>query len=148
MELIGVLIVLVVGFFLYVAYRVWQVHKEVHAVQLVDSLPISTLAACDLAHTGTNYQLVSHGWNWQDIWVGIFWKYADYYEGVDEGDFDRLRLYICPVPCYLITLDRVRHYKIIPRADSRIDPVCKHCAERHSAHPVVITETEHCTGKF
>jgi len=179
MELLGVLILLAAGFFIYVGVRVHQVYKEVElehrstsphksdspllvmpgvtgmqkamvqaskAMGAIIQMP-TTIAAYDLVHTGNTYNLVKTGWNWQDIWVGLYWKFDSYYEG-EAGDYDRLRLYICLLPCYLVTIDRIRHYKVVPRADARIDPVCRYCGERHSTHPVMLNETESCTGRY
>lgn len=152
MELAIVVGLMFLAFFIYAGYRLLQVSRE--PIEIHTTLPdssglasISQFASFDLLRTGTTYNLVNVGWVWQDVWVGVYWKYDTYYEG-QEGDFDKLRLYICLIPCYLIALDRIRHYKLIPRIDRRIDPICDHCHERQSSHPVPLSETESCTGKF
>lgn len=111
--------------------------------QLADAI-----SSYDLVRTHTHWQWHRVGIDKHDIWVGLYWKFEELFEGVEDGDFDKLTIYICPLPCVLISFARVRGYKLVPHMDRRIDPVCKHCSARHSQHPVVITETEHCTGKF
>lgn len=106
----------------------------------------AVLPKYDLVRTSTHWQWHAVGFNKHDVWVGLYWKFEELFENQD-GDFDKLTLYFCPLPCVLISFARVRGYKLIPRADKRIDPVCTYCGEVNSVHPVDLGG-EACTGKY
>ena len=85
----------------------------------------------------TKWELAYIKLNWHDIWVGLYWS-VDTYDGFDnypdEGELDRLCLYICLLPCVVIRVDRIREFVYVPQADPAIDPTCKVCGLLLSQH--------------
>ena len=91
--------------------------------------------------------------DWHDLWVGVYWKLSVN----DDIDSDILDIYVCLIPCVVIHIVRVRCYRLIPKIDTRIDPVCYACGLPHSEHVAPFlnypldTGTEiksYCAGKF
>jgi hypothetical protein len=150
----NIILVLVVGF--YVAWLAVNVWKTLHNASM-PALEPGTIDRANFTHTSTDWQGVNVGWQPHDIWLGVYWKFEEIFDGTD-GDHDRLTLYICPLPCYLITLARVRTYQLVPKVTLTFDKLCLDCGKAESEHPIpaeiikvgglVKAELFECTGKY
>jgi hypothetical protein len=94
-------------------------------------------------------RLMKKSWHWHrvginihDLWVGAYWKFTELWADGSDDNTDKLTIYICPVPCVLISFQRVRTYDLVPRA-KQLDRLCLTCGEAESTHKYTL-----CKGKY
>lgn len=101
---------------------------------VLDRIDLVRMEQKGLARIGSTFFWNKVGLDWHDVWVGLYWKYQQFFE-TEDGDYDALTFYICPVPCLLISFTRVREYQVIPQV-TKLDPLCLTCKVPHSMHRV------------
>ncbi len=112
----------------------YEAVKKMVTERLAEREPAPVIRHPDLVHVGTSWHLKKVGFDKNDVWVGLYWKYGRFYDG-SAGDFDALTFYICILPCFLIAFTRVRQWQIIPKV-AGLDMLCLDCHVPQSMHRV------------